>query len=278
MQIIDQLEAAYQASGTMAPLALVPTMGALHEGHLSLVRRAKELCPNVAVSIFVNPTQFGPNEDFDRYPRPLEKDLALCRAEGVDLVFCPTPQAMYPPGEAAVAIDVPAISGDLEGAHRPGHFAGVCRVVAKLLSLVQPQVACFGQKDYQQLRVIEAMVSDLCLPVAIEACPTLRDPDGLALSSRNVYLTDAQRPRALALHRALTGAQRDVDGGQRQANVIEQNMMRLLTDHRLEVDYACLRDARSLQPVQSVDRPVVCLIAARLGSVRLIDNLVIQPI
>ena len=241
MQVHEDIDDARRACAEHRNLGFVPTMGALHEGHLSLIRRARQLCDHVAVSIFVNPTQFGPEEAFDRYPRPRNHDLDLCRAEGVSLVFCPRPESMYPPSEPAAVVDVPALSGDLEGAHRPGHFAGVCVVVAKLFSIVQPQVAFFGQKDYQQWRVIEAMTSGLNLPVRIEACPTVREPDGLALSSRNAYLNPQQRPRALGLFRALTEAQQAIGRGQTDTKTVEQAMARTLSDHKLAIDYAVLR-------------------------------------
>src|SRR5436309_35011 len=178
-------------------LALVPTMGALHAGHLSLIQHAKRHAPHVAVSIFVNPTQFGPTEDFSRYPRPLEADLAKCEAAGVELIFNPPPEEMYQPGVPDLVVDLPSLSGVLEGKHRPGHFKGVCQVVAKLFNVMQPTAACFGQKDFQQLRVIGAMVEALDMPIDIIPCPTLRDPDGLAMSSRNVYLSGDERQRAL---------------------------------------------------------------------------------
>jgi len=260
-------------------VAFVPTMGALHDGHLSLVRRARELAERVVVSIFVNPTQFGPGEDLARYPRPIDRDLELCRDAGVDLVFGPTPDVMYPPHEIETMIDVPSLTSLLEGAHRPGHFVGVCRVVAKLLHIVQPAVACFGMKDYQQLRVIESMVAALCLPVEIQRCPTVREPDGLAMSSRNVYLHDSQRRHALGLSKAVREAERLIADGEISPSRIEGAMRQVIQAHHIELDYAVVRDARTLTPVDVINpalEPVVCLVAGRLGDVRLIDNIVID--
>lgn len=279
MKVVSTIVEARAKAAGGADLALVPTMGALHAGHVSLIQRGRELARRVAVSIFVNPTQFGPQEDFSRYPRPLERDLQMCREAGVDWVFVPQVDEIYPPDELEVAIDVPELTGVLEGAHRPGHFVGVCRVVAKLLTITLPQFACFGQKDYQQLKVIEAMTRGLCLPTQIVACPTLRDPDGLAMSSRNAYLAAEQRPHALALHKALDLAQRLIREGALAPEAVETAMRQELTAHNLRIDYAAVRDARTLGPVDLINpklEPVVCLIAARLDNVRLIDNLVVE--
>lgn len=278
MQVTRTMEEARRAAGPPESVALVPTMGALHEGHLSLVRRARELADRVAVSIFVNPAQFAPGEDFDRYPRPIDDDLARCEAAGVDLVFHPTSEVMYPPGKPEVVVDVPAMTGILEGEHRPGFFIGVCRVVAKLLSIVRPGVACFGMKDYQQLRVIEAMAAGLCLPVRIEPCPTVREPDGLACSSRNAYLSGEDRRHAVGLYKALVEAERLIGDGQMDPCIVEEAMSQAMRAHQIEVDYAAIRDARTLGEVDMVNprlEPIVCLLAGRLGGVRLIDNMVI---
>ena len=203
--------------GLTGTLGFVPTMGALHEGHLSLVDAAKEYADRAMVSVFVNPTQFGPNEDLARYPRPFEADVALCEARGVDAIFAPTPDVMYPADAVDVSIDVPALTNVLEGELRPGHFAGVCRVVAKLLILAMADVAIFGRKDYQQLQVIQAMAEDLFLPTRIIAAPTKREPDGLAMSSRNRYLEGEQRRHAIGLHKALLAAKALVeDDGENQ--------------------------------------------------------------
>jgi pantoate--beta-alanine ligase len=268
-------------ASTPASVALVPTMGALHAGHVSLFESARAAGHAVTVSIFVNPTQFGPNEDFNRYPRPIEQDLAACRRAGVTAVFHPSVEEIYPPGQPECLVTVPALADILEGAHRPGHFAGVCRVVAKLFNLVQPDVAYFGQKDYQQLRIIEAMARDLAMPVRIVGCPTVREPQGLAMSSRNAYLTDEQRHQALAIYRSLGIAKALVQGRQeRDPSVVESAMQRELRDNGLQVDYAVVRDARTLAPLQRIEprgSDVVALVAARVGNVRLIDNMVLKP-
>jgi pantoate--beta-alanine ligase len=265
---------AERARGT--PLAFVPTMGALHAGHLSLVAVAKTKAPATAVSIFVNPTQFGRGEDLSKYPRPLDSDLAKCKAAGVDFVFHPSADEMYPPGSADVVVDLPQLDTVLEGKHRPGHFRGVCQVVAKLFNIVRPTVACFGQKDFQQLRVLSAMVEALNFPVEIVACPTLRDPDGLAMSSRNQYLSTADRTRALAISRALFAAVDLANGGVRQASrLITMVQKDLLTQH-LNIDYVAAVDPLTLKPIDLMTGPTVLAIAARVGNTRLIDNVTVN--
>lgn len=260
----------------LATVAFVPTMGALHEGHLSLMRRAADCADHLAVSIFVNPAQFAPHEDLDRYPRPIERDLELCRAEGVDLVFNPSVDVVYPPGELPVDVNVPALATILEGAARPQFFAGVCRVVAKLFGIVQPDVACFGEKDYQQLRVIEAMTAGLNLPIRIDPCPTIREADGLAMSSRNVYLDAGQRQRARALSRALAEAEQHIAAGEPDPRRIEAAMSEILTAADVRIDYAVVRDPSDLSVLSKVDGRVVCLIAGHVDRVRLIDNRVVE--
>ena len=188
-------------------------MGALHAGHVSLMHIARQRAPRVAVSIFVNPTQFGPGEDLSRYPRPIEQDLAMCRDACVDLVFNPEPSDMYPPGSPDISIDLPQFTTVLEGRHRPGHFKGVCQIVAKLFNIVQPQIACFGQKDFQQLAILQAMARALDFPITIIPCPTIRESDGLAMSSRNRYLAPDERKRALSISRALFLARDEVAKG-----------------------------------------------------------------
>lgn len=258
------------------PIALVPTMGALHDGHIALIDAAKRLTEEVWVSIFVNPTQFGPSEDLSRYPRPIESDLAACAAAGVSVVFNPPPEEVYPPGVIASELDVPSLTAEFEGTHRPGHFVGVCRVVLKLLNLCQPTFACFGQKDYQQLRAVEAMVADLNLPVAIQRVPTVREPDGLALSSRNRYLDDEQRSHAVGLYKALQLAnQMIVDDGHTDPAAVESAMQQVLRAYHITPDYAAVRHPHTLAAMDLIDRPVVALIAGRLGPVRLLDNLII---
>ena len=259
---------------------LVPTMGALHEGHMALLRRARMVGAPVVVSVFVNPTQFGPREDFDHYPRTLDADLERCRREGVDVVFCPSVEIMYPPGETVPVPPLPAVAtrAGLEDRVRPGHFDGVCQVVARLFDLVRPAVAVFGEKDYQQLLVIRAMVAashgrwgDL----VIEGHPTLREADGLAMSSRNRNLPADDRDCALGIVRALKAA-RQAWAAQPEAAAAQRTMTTILADHRLEVDYAVVRDAETLEPPAEGDRPVRALVAARLGAVRLIDNMLME--
>ena len=259
-----------------APIALVPTMGALHAGHLSLIESAKRLSDEVWVSIFVNPAQFGPNEDLSKYPRPLEDDLAACEALGVSAVFHPEPDEVYPPSVIPFALDVPSLTSEFEGAHRPGHFAGVCRVVLKLFNLCQPRYACFGQKDYQQLRVIEAMIQDLNLPIAIQRVATMREADGLAMSSRNRYLSEEERKQAVGLSKALKLAEQLIQqDGETDPAIIERAMQQTLMAHKIEPDYCAVRHPETLGPMDLVREPAVLLIAGRLGPVRLLDNLLI---
>ena len=261
-------------------VAFVPTMGALHDGHASLMRFAKGRADHVIVSIFVNPTQFGPNEDFAKYPRQLSEDLALCEKTGVAGVFTPTVADMYPPGIPACHVDVPQVAADLEGKIRPGHFPGVCRVVAKLFNIVQPDLACFGQKDYQQWKVIQALAADLLLPLQIVGCPTRRESDGLAMSSRNVYLTPEARTRATALYQALTQARHLIETlGETNPATVEAAMRQILEAHQFTIDYAVVRHPQTLAPLDILNprttRGLVALIAARTAGVRLIDNLII---
>lgn len=256
-------------------LALVPTMGFLHEGHLSLMRRGVELADRVAVSIFVNPTQFGPTEDLDRYPRDLEGDLRACEEAGASLVFAPSsPAEVYGQRHATwVDVEGPLVEG-LCGASRPGHFRGVATVVCKLLHLFRPEVALFGKKDYQQLAVIRKMVEDLDLApwVAIEAGETVREPDGLALSSRNAYLSADERTRALSLHRGLAAARELYATGERDGARLLESARRIITPHVEHFDYLELVDAASLAPISHVDGASCLLVAAWVGKTRLIDN------
>jgi len=281
MNVYETIDALRQArAAATGPVGFVPTMGALHEGHLSLVRAARRQTATVVVSIFVNPTQFGPNEDYASYPRTMDADLAACEREGVDLVFAPTVDSMYPPRVPDTSIDVPDLTSDLEGAHRPGHFGGVCRVVAKLLNIVDPDIAYFGQKDYQQLKVIEAMAADLAMPVRIASVPTVREADGLALSSRNQYLSEGGRAHALGLAKALSQARHLIEQeGETDPSAIEQAMHDIMTAHRLSVDYAAVRHPQTLGQLDIIEpeltEGVVALTAAWLGHVRLIDNAII---
>ena len=257
-----------------APLGLVPTMGALHEGHLSLVRAARRDSASVAVSIFVNPKQFAPNEDFDRYPRTFEADCRLLESEGVDVVFSPSAEEMYPANGSGTFIEVPGISDRLDGASRPGHFRGVATVVAKLFNIIQPQTAYFGQKDAAQVAILRAMVRDLNLPVDLRICPTVRDADGLALSSRNRYLSPAERTAALSINRALRHAQSLVDAGA-NGRIIRPVMMDILkSTPGLRLDYVEIVDPHTLLPNPSARPPVLIAIAAWAGATRLIDNTV----
>lgn len=268
-----------RAAGWGRKVALVPTMGALHAGHLSLVDRARQAAgPDgcVVVSIFVNPTQFGPTEDLGKYPRPLRRDLALCRKHGVDVVFLPEAGAMYPPGHSVV-VDETRMSGGLCGGVRPGHFQGVCTVVAKLFNLVRPDVAVFGLKDYQQLAVIRRMVRDLNFPLEIVAGDTVREPDGLALSSRNAYLTREERAQAPVLRRALLLAAESFRTGERDGTVLRFLLENELSGAPLaRVDYAEIVDAETLQAITGpLERPAVLALAVKFGKTRLIDNLVV---
>jgi len=273
MQVTRTIGQTREARAELGRVALVPTMGALHEGHLSLMRRARELADHVAVSIFVNPAQFAPHEDLERYPRPIERDLELCEREGVTLAFNPTVDVMYPAEELETVVEVPALGRMLEGEHRPGFFVGVCRVVATLFNIVTPDAACFGMKDYQQLRVIEAMTRDLSLGVRIVAHPTVRESDGLAMSSRNRYLDAAQRQRALGLVESLRLARALAGGGETDPAAIESAMRSHLETRGLGVGYAVARQGRTLAPLCRVEPGAVALVAARLGAVRLIDNM-----
>ncbi|MFA7235975.1 MAG: pantoate--beta-alanine ligase [Phycisphaeraceae bacterium] len=281
MQVVTTIEAYRKIRAAMrgrgARVGFVPTMGALHEGHISLVRRAKERADDVVVSIFVNPTQFAPHEDLAKYPRPIERDLRMCEQAGVSVVFNPGVEEMYPgaTGQAEAMLDVPAISAILEGESRPQFFGGVCRVVGKLFNIIEPNIACFGKKDYQQLCVVKAMTRSMCWPIEIVGCETMRESDGLAMSSRNVYLDEGQRKRALGLSRSLHEAKRLIEAGGRDAAVIEAAMTRVLAEHRLRVDYAAVR-RRDLEPgagAMDFEKGVVCLIAAWCDQVRLIDNM-----
>jgi pantoate--beta-alanine ligase len=251
-------------------------MGALHEGHLSLVRAARAMCDAVVVSIFVNPTQFGPHEDFERYPRTLESDLELLEREGVALVFAPLLEEMYPKGGEATFIEVSGIGDRLDGRSRPGHFRGVTTVVAKLFHIVSPDVAFFGQKDAAQVAVLRAMVRDLNFPLKLEVCPTVREPDGLALSSRNRYLSGEQREQALVLHRALLAAETEAARGVREAAELRGVMWRALErEPGVRIDYAEVADPGTLLPVGDVAQGALLAVAAWVGQTRLIDNLLL---
>lgn len=253
-------------------VGLVPTMGYLHEGHLSLVRASKAACEHTAVTIFVNPTQFGPTEDLSRYPRDEVRDLALLDQEGVDAVFIPPVEEMYPDGYSTY-VSVENLTARLEGASRPTHFRGVTTVVMKLLQIAQPDRAYFGQKDAQQLAVVRRMVRDLDVPVEIVGLPIVREPDGLALSSRNVYLTPEQRAAAPVLNRALRHAEHRFRDGERDANLLRAEMEAMIRDEPLaEIDYISIADAVSLEELAIIDRRALASLAVRFGPTRLIDN------
>lgn len=260
--------------GRPATVALVPTMGALHAGHASLLTEARAAATVVVASIFVNPLQFGPGEDFDRYPRSLDDDLDVCTKAGVDVVFTPSMEIMYPDGDPAITIDPGPLGGELEGAARPGHFRGVLTVVAKLFGLVAPDVAVFGQKDYQQLVLVQQMVRDLCLPIQVVGGQTVREPDGLALSSRNAYLTAEERQAARALSDAL-GAAADAEGNGGPAVLAAAEQV-LDAEPRVEVDYLALRTPDLAGA--AVSGPARLLVAASVGGTRLLDNIALRQV
>jgi len=254
-------------------IGFVPTMGALHEGHLSLVGIARQRADQVIVSIFVNPAQFGPNEDFSRYPRQPEKDAGMLAAAGCDLLFLPDVDTMYPPGHT-VYVDLGNPSETLEGVCRPGHFRGVATVVALLFNLVQPDTAVFGEKDAQQLAVIRRMVRDLHIPVEIVPAPTIREADGLAMSSRNAYLSPEERKAAGVLHRSLRNAEAAIQGGERRGDEVRRILSETLNSEPLaRVEYAEVVDEESFQPVEKLQGRLVLPLAVRVGGTRLIDNL-----
>ncbi len=280
MERIERIEALRQSIETWRrageTIAFVPTMGNLHAGHMKLVEEGRRRAPRLVASIFINPMQFGPGEDFERYPRTLERDAAMLAEAGVDLLFAPPVEEVYPRGTgAATRVEVPEVSEGLCGASRPGHFTGVATVVAKLFNLVQPDIALFGKKDYQQLAVIRRMVEDLCFPVEIIGVETVRDEDGLALSSRNGYLDAAQRALAPRLHGELERAARRIEGGERDYRALEAEALARLAEAGFEPDYFAIRQRHTLRPAGAEDGPgsLVLLAAARLGTTRLIDNL-----
>jgi pantoate--beta-alanine ligase len=274
--IIAKTIAEYRAErAKFGKTALVPTMGALHAGHVSLMTLARQHAEAVAVSIFVNPTQFGPKEDFNKYPRPIDADLQMCEQAGVDMVFLPTPEEMYPAGAARMEMDVPEICNVLEGKHRLGHFRGVCWVVAKLFNIVRPDVAIFGQKDFQQLRVLTAMVEALNFPITVIPAPIVREPDGLAMSSRNQYLLPAEREKALSISRGLFLAEAEFKRGARQTSRLTTTIQKTLLEQHMAIDYVASVDPIKLQFVELVNGPTVLAVAARVGATRLIDNIII---
>lgn len=257
-------------------IGLVPTMGALHAGHMALVERAKKECAPVYASIFLNPTQFGPNEDLSKYPRPLEADMEKLTAAQVDGLFLPTPAEMYPHGFSTY-VHVEGLSERLEGKSRPGHFRGVATVVLKLFEIVQPYYAYFGRKDAQQVRIVEKMARDLNLDVELVICPTVREPDGLAMSSRNAYLNAEERRAATVLFRALKAAEKELRAGVRDTFELQHTMRKVLDGEKhARVDYAEIVDADNFKPVARVGRTSYALLAVRIGNTRLIDNMLIH--
>jgi pantoate--beta-alanine ligase len=258
-------------------VGFVPTMGYLHEGHLALVRRARAENETVVVSIFVNPLQFGPQEDYDRYPRDLDRDLYLLEREGVDAVFAPSVSEMYPSGFSTAVVVTGPIAERLEGEARPGHFRGVATVVTRLFGLVQPQRAYFGWKDAQQVLVVQRLVQDLALPVDIVPLPTVREADGLAMSSRNVYLSPEERVAASAIPRALFAALERFRSGERAAAALRELVRRTLTTTPVRLEYVSVSDLETFQEVECVERPALLLVAAWIGTTRLIDNVLLDP-
>ncbi len=275
-RIAEVRAAVAAARGRGDRIAFVPTMGALHEGHLGLLDEARRRAAYVVMSIFVNPLQFGPGEDFTRYPRDAEGDTAKAASRGADLVFLPSVEEIYPPAGRAVAVVPERLHARWEGAIRPGHFAGVLTVVAKLFNIVQPDVAVFGQKDYQQAALVRALVRDLDFPLEIVVAPTSRESDGLALSSRNVYLSPDDRRRALVLSRALRAMRDAWRGGARGAETIVEAGRRVIeSEPAVRLDYLALVDPDSLEPVARAEGSSVALVAARVGATRLIDNAIL---
>ncbi len=283
MQIIREIDALRRAVAALrraggtggGTIALVPTMGALHAGHMALVREAKRLADHVVVSIFVNPTQFGPNEDLASYPRREAADAEMLAGEGIELVWAPEVATMYPDGHST-SVAVSGVADGLDGVARPGHFAGVAMVVLKLLNQVQPDVALFGEKDYQQLAVIRRLVADLDLPVRIEGVATQRDVDGLALSSRNAYLSDEERRSARAFPRALVEAAQAMRDGRDVPAALDEARAKIIAAGFSAVDYVELADPDTLAPMAALDRSARILAAARIGRTRLIDNLPVE--
>jgi pantoate--beta-alanine ligase len=280
MQVFDTVSglrkflAAHRAAGKR--IGLVPTMGYLHAGHLSLVQAARRECDVVVMSIFVNPKQFGPQEDFATYPRDMEGDLRQAREAGVDAVFAPTVEEMYPPG-FLTEVTVHELTAPLCGASRPGHFNGVTTVVAKLFNIVGPDRAYFGQKDYQQVTVLRKMATDLCMPLEVITCPTVREPDGLAMSSRNAYLIPAERQAALVLSRALRLAEECLAQGERQGARLTAMLHDCVTKEPLaRIDYVAVCDPQTLREVEQITGTVLVALAVYIGKTRLIDNAVLR--
>jgi len=277
MKVLETLDELWRERGELPePVGLVPTMGYLHEGHLSLVKAARDECASVVVSIFVNPTQFGPGEDLDTYPRDTPRDLKLLEAAHVDLVWIPTPEVMYSEG-FQTWVEVEKVTQPLEGAMRPGHFRGVTTVVTKLFTAVQPHKAYFGQKDAQQVAVIQQMTRDLNFPIEIVVCPTVREEDGLAMSSRNVKLNEAERKAATVLYRALQAAKKAYQGGERDWNALRSLMEKTIQSEPLaEVQYVSCADRTTLQELNEIKNGALLSMAVYVGKTRLIDNIILE--
>jgi pantoate--beta-alanine ligase len=275
---IEEMRAARRAAGSSREtFGLVPTMGALHPGHVSLVRAARKECARVAVSLFVNPLQFGPNEDLAKYPRNFDLDRTLLEQEGVEVLFAPSVEEMYPAG-AVTYVAVEGLSDRLCGRSRPGHFRGVTTVVAKLFNIVQPDMAFFGQKDAAQVAIIRRMVRDLNIPVRIVSCPIVREPDGLAMSSRNAYLDSTQRKSALALYHSLMRVREQFEHGERKAvKLIEAEKRVFAEEPSVQLDYLEIVDPDTLDRVDEVSHAALVAVAAFVGNTRLIDNIVLKP-
>jgi pantoate--beta-alanine ligase len=257
-------------------IGFIPTMGALHIGHISLIKAAAKKCDFVVVSIFVNPTQFGPGEDFEKYPRPLKADLEICRKAGVDMVFAPSPQQMYP-GENLTWVNVEKLTEQLCGQFRPGHFSGVTTVCAKLFNIVAPDIAFFGQKDAQQAIVIKRMVADLNMPLKIVVCPTVRQADGLAVSSRNQYLTRQQKKNAPLIYKSLQKCQKLIEDGVADSKTIINQMRKILQQApSIKIEYISIVDADTLQELKKITGKVLTAVAVKIGSTRLIDNILVD--
>ena len=276
-ETIESVRAVVKAArGKGQIIGLVPTMGALHIGHISLIETAVKKCGFVVVSIFVNPTQFGPGEDFEKYPRPIEADLDICKKAGVNLVFEPKPEQMYP-GENLTWVNVEKLTEPLCGKSRPGHFRGVTTICAKLFNIVQPDIAFFGQKDAQQAIVIKRMVADLNMPLEIVICPTIREPDGLAVSSRNQYLDKQQRQDAAYIYKSLEKCREMVNAGKIETDEIIDQMKKVLRQKSsIEIEYISIVDSETLETVERIAGKVLAAVAVRLGPARLIDNIMID--
>ncbi|MCE5341792.1 MAG: pantoate--beta-alanine ligase [Planctomycetaceae bacterium] len=274
---IDEIRMIVADAGTAdQKVGFVPTMGALHAGHVSLVKKAKQQCEFVVVSIFVNPTQFGPNEDLNKYPKPFDADIAMCKKNGVDAVFAPAPSEMYQE-QNITWVSVDKLSELLCGKSRPTHFRGVATVCTKLFNIIQPDVAYFGQKDAQQVIIIQRMIADLNMPMRIVVCPIVREEDGLAMSSRNKYLDAKQRKEALLLYASLQEAQLLIDGGRRESAFIKEQMQKILNiGKQIEIDYISIVNADTLEEIEEIKGKVLIALAVKMPSARLIDNILLD--